>query len=60
MGKTVEGIQGRYFMPLVIPLLLGLNYKKLSINIEKYQIYYILIIVMVDICILGRIFYNFL
>ena len=60
MGKTVEGIQGRYFMPLVIPLLLGFNNKKINLNIEKYQIYYILVIVMVDICILGRIFYKYL
>ena len=55
----IKGIQGRYFIPLL--LLIGLLFYNKQINIKNtiFNKYFILFIVMEHLCVLSTIFYQF-
>lgn len=58
-NHIVEGIQGRYLFPIIIPIMLLFNFKnKKTIDSNNYK-YLVLSILMINICVLIRLFYSY-
>ena len=55
-SKTISGIQGRYFIPLIIPLLVLFNFNNLRYNLNKIYKYLLTIIVFINISTLITLF----
>lgn len=47
--NRVEGIQGRYFLPILVPILILFESDKLKINIKNYWIKYFIILLFIYI-----------
>lgn len=48
----VEGVQGRYFIPLIVPLIIACAVKIKKINLEKQTIYSIILIICLNYLVL--------
>ena len=58
-NHIVEGIQGRYLFPIMIPIMLLFNFKnKKNIESNNYK-YLALSMLMINICIIIRLFYSY-
>ena len=58
-NEIVEGVQGRYFFPIIIPIMLLFNFKNRKVgDLNNYK-YLAFSIVMINICVLIRLFYAY-
>lgn len=48
----VEGVQGRYFIPLIVPLIIACAVKVKNINLEKQTVYSIIVIICLNYLVL--------
>ena len=55
-SKTISGIQGRYFIPLVIPFIMIINITKLKYDFNKIYKYLMLILMFINISVLITLF----
>lgn len=55
----IDGMQGRYLFPVIIPLILLFNFKGKIINNGNRNMYMILSMIMINLCILIRLFYTY-
>ena len=52
----ISGIQGRYFIPLVIPSLLLFNFTNLKYDLDKIYKYLLMIMIYINISVLITLF----
>ena len=52
----IEGIQGRYFIPLFIPCLMMINFNDLKYNLTRIYKYLFLIMIFINISVLATLF----
>ena len=43
---VINGVQSRYFIPLILPLLIIINTNKIKTNFNKERLYYVYIILL--------------
>ena len=53
---SIEGIQGRYFIPLFIPCLMMFNFNKLQYDFKKIYKYLFMIMIFINISVLATLF----